>query len=60
MVDNIVELINSRSQRDPLWVDFVEEKYRQGRIGFDQAIRLTELEASKHNAHIFDHFGTTV
>lgn len=41
MVDNIIELINSRAKRDPEWVAFVEEKYRQGSIGFDQAIRIS-------------------
>lgn len=27
MVDNIVELVNARSKKEPQWVDFVEQKY---------------------------------
>lgn len=40
MVDNIVELVNSKARRDKEWNGFVEEKYRIGRVGFEDAIGL--------------------
>jgi hypothetical protein len=42
MVDNIIELVNARSKKDGEWVEFVEQKYKLGRVGFDQAIHLAE------------------
>ena len=40
MVDNIIELINSKTERRRPWVDMVDEKYHRGKMGFEEAINM--------------------
>lgn len=56
MVDNIVELVNARTSREKPWNEFVEEKYRYGRLNFEQAIKLSEYSARKNNIVIGDEY----
>ena len=38
LVDNIIELINHKTQRNSQWMNYLEEKYSKGKIGFKEAI----------------------
>ena len=42
MVDNIIELINSRASREVAWREFMDEKYSKGRLNFKMGIELVE------------------
>jgi hypothetical protein len=40
MVDNIIELVNSRTKRSSYWRGFIEEKYQSGKLTFSRAFDL--------------------
>lgn len=40
MVDNILELVNSRTRRESLWGNFMEHKYARGKLNFVDGVEL--------------------
>ena len=56
MVDNIFELINSRTKREPLWKNFMEHKYSAGRLHFKEAISIVENFIKANNINIQSKF----